>query len=87
MQPSRIFMAVLGCDICINKGKGCVYKDGMEELNPHILEADAIVFFKHYANYMQWENKGVLSAINCWKLADIEASDYPQQAYEMGKNF
>ena len=130
----------LGCDTCINKGKGCVHKDGMEELNPHILEADAIVFvspiyyyninaqikavmdrfyannaalqgnkktallltmadnclesaegpiafFKNYAKYMQWENKGVLSAINCWKRADIEASDFPQQAYELGKNF
>lgn len=34
----------LGCDTCINKGKGCVHKDDMEELNPHLLESDAIVF-------------------------------------------
>lgn len=130
----------IGCDTCISKGNGCVYKDGMDELNPHILEADAIVFaspvyyyninaqlkavmdrfyannaalqgnkktallltmadncqesaegpiafFNNYAKYMRWENKGVLSCINCWQRADIEASDYPQQAYAMGKNF
>lgn len=34
----------LGCDTCLTKGKGCVYKDDMQELNPHILEADVLVF-------------------------------------------
>ena len=130
----------IGCDTCINKGKGCVYKDDMEELNPHILESDAIifvspiyyyninaqvktvidrfyannsalqggrksallltmaddclesaegpdVFFKHFTKYMKWENCGVLAAINCWKREDIEQSEYPQRAYEMGRNF
>lgn len=33
----------IGCDTCISKG-ACVWKDDMLELNPHILEADVIVF-------------------------------------------
>ncbi len=34
----------IGCDTCIRKGEGCVFKDDMQELNPHLLDADAIVF-------------------------------------------
>lgn len=34
----------IGCDTCVNKNEGCVFKDDMVELNSHILEADAIVF-------------------------------------------
>lgn len=34
----------IGCDTCNKKGTGCVFKDDMQELNPHILEADMIVF-------------------------------------------
>ena len=33
----------IGCDTCMTKG-ACVFKDDMQELNPHILEADVIVF-------------------------------------------
>ena len=34
----------LGCDKCRTGGAGCVFKDDMEELNPHLIEADAVVF-------------------------------------------
>ena len=130
----------LGCDTCINKGNGCVFKDDMQEVNPHLLDSDAIVFvspvyyyninaqlksvidrfyannatlqgnkksallltmaddcmesaegpvafFKNFTKYMKWENKGVIAAMNCWKREDIENSDYPQKAYELGKSF
>lgn len=130
----------LGCDTCITKGKGCVYKDDMGELNPRLLESDAIVFaspiyyyninaqvkavidrfyannsalqghrksallltmaddclesaegamtfFKHFTKYMKWDNRGVIAAINSWKREDIEQSEYPQKAYELGKGF
>lgn len=129
----------IGCDTCNKKGNGCVYKDDMEELNPHILEADVIVFaspiyyfninaqvksvidrfyannsalqgnkktalllsmadnttesaegpeifFKHFADYMSWENLGVISATNSWTRADMEKTDFPQKAYELGKS-
>lgn len=32
------------CDICRNTDRGCIFKDDMEELNPHLLVADAIIF-------------------------------------------
>ncbi|MCC8072411.1 MAG: flavodoxin family protein [Bacteroidales bacterium] len=128
----------LGCDTCINQGKGCVYKDDMQELNPHILEADVLVFaspiyyyninaqikavmdrfyannaalqghkkaallltmaddshesadgptvfFDRYTNYMKWVNLGVIAALSCWTVDDIKQTDYPLQAYELGK--
>ncbi len=34
----------IGCDVCNTKGEGCIFKDDMQELNPHLIEADAIVF-------------------------------------------
>ncbi len=130
----------IGCDTCRTKGDGCVFKDDMPEINPHLLEADALVFvspiyyyninaqlkavidrfyannealqggkkaallltmadeemesaegptvfFKHFCNYMQWENAGTIAATACWTRADIEATDYPRQAYELGKSF
>ncbi len=129
----------IGCDTCINLGKGCVYKDDMLELNPHILEADVLVFaspiyyyninaqikavmdrfyannaalqghkkaallltmadetresadgpevfFDRYAAYMQWENLGVIAATSCWTVDDIKKTDFPRQAYELGKS-
>ncbi len=130
----------IGCDSCKrNPIKGCVFKDDMQEVNPHLIEADAIVFvspiyyyninaqikavidrfyannaelqggkkcalmltmadssmesadgpsmfFKNFCNYMQWENKGVIAAISCWQREDIEHTDYPTKAYELGKS-
>ncbi len=128
----------IGCDTCNRKGNGCVYKDDMEELNPHLLNANVIVFvspiyyfninsqvksvidrfyannsalqggrktmlllsmaddstdsaqaatvfFGHFANYMKWDNLGVLAATSCWTRADIENTDFPHKAYELGK--
>ncbi len=130
----------LGCDTCRKTTNGCVFKDAMTELNPHLLEADAIVFvspiyyfnvsaqlkavidrfyahnaklqkgkkaallftmaddtavvaegasafFKHLCDYMEWENKGILAAPACWQREDIEKTDFPQRAYELGKGF
>lgn len=130
----------IGCDTCVNKGEGCVFKDDMQELNPYIVKADAIVFvspiyyyninaqiksvidrfyannsalqgnkkaallltmadettesadgasvfFDRFTSYMMWENAGVLSAISCWTREDMEKSEYPQKAYELGLNF
>ncbi len=129
----------LGCDTCNKKGTGCVHKDDMEELNPHLLEADVIVFaspiyyfnvnaqvksvidrfyannsalqggkktallltmeddttesaegpqlfFKHFARYMGWQNLGVIAATSSGTRADIEKTDFPQKAYELGKS-
>ena len=32
------------CNTCYTKGDGCVFKDDMEELNPKLFEAEAVVF-------------------------------------------
>lgn len=127
------------CERCHNTDKGCIYKDGMEELNPHLLEADLVAFaspiyyydwsaqlklaidrfyanstalrtpkkavllltmeddtmesaagavlsFQGMTNYLGWERVGVISALSCGDLAVMERTDYPQQAYELGKN-
>lgn len=33
-----------GCDICRSGKKECVYKDGMDRLNPELLSSDAVAF-------------------------------------------
>lgn len=131
--------ACLGCDTCRAKKAGCVFKDDMDQLNPHILQADMIVFaspvyyfnvnaqlksvidrfyannsalqgnkktalllsmadtsagsaegseafFKHFADYMGWERLGVISATGSWTREDIEKTDFPQRAYDLGRS-
>ena len=34
----------IGCDRCRTTEDGCIYKDGMEKLNPLLLDADCVVF-------------------------------------------
>lgn len=46
-----------------------------------------MAFFNNFTKYMKWENRGVIAAMNSWRREDIEQSEYPQQAYELGKNF
>ena len=130
----------IGCDSCRNTGKGCVFKDDMQELNPKLLKADVGVFAspiyyydinaqikavidRFYANnaalkgagkkavlmltygdetdesaegaaasyrgmvkYLEWENIGVISAKACYVLEDIVHTEYPKQAYELGRS-
>ena len=42
--------------------------------------------YKIIINYLKWEDAGSLLATGCRVLSDIEQTDYPNQAYEMGKN-
>jgi multimeric flavodoxin WrbA len=37
-------------------------------------------------SYLNWDNAGMLFAKGCPVREVIETTDYPQQAYEMGKN-
>lgn len=34
----------IACEKCHEGDSGCVFKDDMEELNPHLISADAIIF-------------------------------------------
>lgn len=42
--------------------------------------------YKRIVHYLKWENAGVLLATGCGTRGDIEGTDYPNQAYKMGKN-
>lgn len=46
----------------------------------------AIASFKGMVKYLEWKNAGIISANSCYVLDDIINSDYPKQAYELGKN-
>ncbi len=43
-------------------------------------------FFKHFTGYMDWENLGVVSATSSETRADIEKTNFPRRAYELGRN-
>ncbi len=127
----------IGCDKCRRTGS-CAFQDDMNELNPDLLSADAIVFvspiyyydinaqikavidrfyandeklhgnkkavlmvtmadttlesaegaqasFNGMTNFLGWETAGTVVAVNCWTLDMLKETDFPQQAYELGK--
>lgn len=129
----------LACERCHTTDRGCVHKDAMQQLNPHLLAADVVVFaspiyyydwtaqlklvidrfyanttalkapkqaallltmeddtmesaagailsFEGMTNYLGWQRVGVISALSCGDLEAMQATDYPQQAYELGKS-
>lgn len=129
----------IACERCHNTNKGCVFKDGMEELNPQLLSADVIVFvspiyyytinaqikavidrfyandaalhknkkavmiltmaddteesalgalqtFKGMTNFLEWDIAGTVVGIDCGTVEDLQKTDYPKQAYELGKS-
>lgn len=129
----------LGCRKCRTTDQGCVHKDDMEVLNPHLLAADLVAFaspiyyydwtaqlktaidrfyanspalrhpkktallltmeddtmasaagailsYEGMTNFLHWHRVGVLSALDCLDLEAMAKTDYPQQAYELGKS-
>lgn len=135
--------SVNGCIACNSCGNGetpCVFEDDMQELIPHLLEADMVAFvspvfysgftsqlkavidrfysidrmlcgsgkkaallaaaadtqqrtakglryvYEEAMHYLQWKDCGQIYAVSCATREDIEKTDYPQQAYELGKN-
>ena len=42
--------------------------------------------YKTIARYMKWEDKGILLAVGCGSRSDIERTNFPMQAYQLGKN-
>lgn len=129
----------LACEKCHTTDTGCVHKDDMELLNPHLLAADLVAFaspiyyydwsaqlklaidrfyansaalrtpkktallltmedetmesaagaiqsFQGMTNYLGWQRVGMISALACGSLEAIEKTDYPEQAYQLGKS-
>ena len=129
----------LGCEKCHGDTPVCVFKDDMQELNPHLIDADAVVFVspiyyyditaqlkavvdRFYANdslihndkkailmvtmadnktqsadgalasfrlmshFLGWTIAGTVVGVNCWTLDMLQNTDYPKQAYELGRS-
>ncbi len=129
----------IACEKCHDGKLGCVFKDDMQELNPHLIEADAIALispiyyygfsaqlkavidrfyandavlhgnkkavmmvtmadtslktangaiqsFKGMTDYLEWDIAGTVIGVNCMTLDMLKNTNYPQQAYELGKS-
>lgn len=49
--------------------------------------ADALVtLFERMTDYFRWERVGMVLALGCETRPDIEQTDYPEQAYSLGKS-
>ncbi|MDE5620248.1 MAG: flavodoxin family protein [Ruminococcus sp.] len=129
----------IACEKCHNTDTGCAFKDDMEELNPVLLTADAVVFvtpiyyyamnaqirtvidrfyandsalhgnkktalmitmaddtmesaegavasFRGMSNFLEWEIAGTVIGVDCVDVDALKKTDYPEKAYELGKN-
>ena len=129
----------LGCEKCHTTDTGCAFKDDMEELNPKLLAADAVVFaspiyyyglsaqtaavidrfyanddalhakkktalmvtmaeddaetaagaeatFRGIAGYLTWDVAGIVIGQGCGDVEALKKTDFPRQAYELGKS-
>ena len=46
----------------------------------------AVASYKGMLKYLEWENVGIVSAKACYVLEDVVNSEYPKQAYKLGKS-
>lgn len=46
----------------------------------------AILSFQGMTNFLGWERVGIISALDCLDLEAMAKTDYPQQAYELGRS-
>ncbi len=46
----------------------------------------ANVSFTNMSNFLEWEIAGIINAKASWTLEDLQKTEYPQQAYELGKS-
>lgn len=46
----------------------------------------ALESFRGMVDYLEWEDAGTIVGYNCWVSEDIKKTDFPLQAYELGKN-
>lgn len=47
----------------------------------------AVASFEGMANYLDWEIAGTVIGVDCADITALEKTDYPAQAYQLGKNF
>lgn len=46
----------------------------------------AIATFKGMSSFLEWEIVGIIAGVSCADIEALEKTDYPKQAYELGKN-
>lgn len=129
----------IACEKCHTTDTGCVFQDDMNEVNEHLLDADAVVFvspiyyydinaqikavidrfyandealhghkkaalmiamaddtmesaegaissFKGMTKFLEWEVAGTVIGVECADVDALKKSEYPNQAYLLGKN-
>lgn len=45
----------------------------------------AVATYRETLRYLRWQDAGTLLAYGCYARADIEKTEYPEKAYQMGK--
>ena len=54
--------------------------------SPHAWVTDGLTaLYRTDLRYLGWEDCGTVLAIGCATRQDVERTDYPRQAYELGK--
>lgn len=46
----------------------------------------AVASFRGMANFLDWEIAGMVIGVDCMDVPALEKTDYPEQAYNLGKN-
>ena len=46
----------------------------------------ALASFKGLTKFLGWKIAGTVVGVNCWKLDMLKKTDFPQQAYALGKS-
>ena len=71
-------------DAVLHGGKKAVLMVAMADDTMESAEG-ALASFKGMANYLEWEIAGTVVGVNCMTPEMIRNTDYPKQAYELGK--
>lgn len=45
----------------------------------------AIVSFKGMTQFLEWDIAGIIVGVNCGDVEALNRTEYPKQAYELGK--
>ena len=72
-------------DAALHKGKKAVLITAMADDTMESAEGPNATF-KGMFDFLEWENSGILNAAACSTAADLENTEYPKMAYEMGKS-
>ncbi len=54
------------------------------DCNDHIM-GGVVASYEETVRYLGWQDYGKVLAMGCYTRAEIEKTDYPEQAYQMGK--